>query len=230
MKKLRRAWISGVLFLFLFAIPGIALPQVEIKLPKPSFSGKLSVEAAIISKKSSRNYAGTALTPQEVSQILWSANGNLPSDAVSGATVKVIPSAGGLYPLEVLLVTGKDTVEGISAGIYQYQPATNSLTQMAEGDNRTLLAHACLSQMWMSRAPALVVIAAVMARMTSKYGNRGYQYVFMEAGSSNQNVYLQAQSLGLKAATVGAFNDAQVCAVLKLPKEMAPLLIMTVGR
>jgi len=69
----------------------------------------------------------------------------------------------------------------------------------------------------------------VFERMTGKYGGRGMQYVFMEAGSANQNVFLQAESLGLKAASVGAFQDNQVAAALKLPAGMVPLLLLPVG-
>ncbi|MCX5861208.1 MAG: SagB/ThcOx family dehydrogenase [Desulfomonile sp.] len=202
----------------------------DIKLSKPAVVGKVSLEVALIAKKSVRNFTGEPLAEAQISQILWAANGNLPPDAVAGATYKVIPSAGGLYPLEIFLVTGKDTVSGIPEGVYSYDPLSNSLKLLAPGDNRTLLSHASLSQMWLARAPALVVIGAVFARTTSKYGNRGSQYVFMEAGSSNQNVYLQAEALGLHVGTVGAFNDAQVSAVLKLPSSVTPLLVMAIGK
>lgn len=230
MKKMCPRWISLVCLAIAFTAPSIVAAENEIKLPKPSFSGKISVEAAMVAKKSVRNFTEKPLTMQEVSQLLWAANGNIPADAVSGATAKVIPSAGGLYALEIFLVTGNDTVKGIPAGTYLYKPSSSSLALVAPGDNRTQIGHACLSQMWVARAPALIVISAVIPRTTSKYGSRGYQYVFMEAGSSNQNVYLQAESLGLHVGTVGAFNDPQVCSVLKLPKDMTPLLVMPVGK
>ena len=54
--------------------------------------------------------------------------------------------------------------------------------------------------------------------------------MYMEAGSSNQNIYLQAEALALHVGTVGAFNDAQVSAVLKLPVAVMPLLIVAVGK
>lgn len=202
----------------------------DIKLPKPSIVGKISLEAAVLAKKSVRNFTGEPLTTAQVSQVLWAANGNLPADAVTGATYKVLPSAGGLYPLEVFLVSGKNTIEGIPEGVYSYDPQNSLLRLIAGGDNRSLLAHAALSQMWLARAPALIIIGGVFGRTTSKYGDRGIQYVFMEAGSSNQNIYLQAEALGLHVGTVGAFNDAQVSAVLKLPAAVMPLLIVAVGK
>jgi SagB-type dehydrogenase family enzyme len=161
---------------------------------------------------------------------LWAANGDLPHDAVTGATTKVIPSAGGLYPLEVYLVAGKDTVGKIPAGVYRYNPRNNSLQPVNAGDHRAPLGHAALSQMWLAKAPALIVIGAVFQRTTAKYGNRGLQYTFMEAGSATQNLYLEAESQGLRAGSVGAFHDAQVSGVLKLPPNVSPLFIMAFGK
>jgi SagB-type dehydrogenase family enzyme len=208
----------------------LVLAQAEIKLPPPSLTGTMSVEKAIVGKKSVRRFSTEALDQSQVAQLLWAANGNLPVDAVAGATYKAIPSAGGLYPLEVFLVTGQDTVKGLPAGIYAYEPRTHSLKLIAQGDNRMALAHAALSQTWLAGAPAIIVIGGVFSRSTIKYGNRGIQYVFMESGNSNQNLYLQAEALRLKMATIGAFQEAQVSSVLKLQSDVTPLLLVGVGK
>jgi SagB-type dehydrogenase family enzyme len=202
----------------------------DIKLPKPSFTGNMSVEAAMVAKRTARNFSPTPVTLDQMSQLLWSANGNLAYDAVSGATTKVVPSAGGLYPLEIFLVCGKDTVTGLPEGVHQYKPATNSLETISSGDRRASLAQAALGQMWLARAPAIIVIAAAFERTTSRYGNRGTQFVLMEAGNSNQNLCLQAAALELRAGTVGAFHDAAVAEAIKLPKSISPLLIVALGR
>jgi len=230
MKIASRLLLAVCIVLPVLSASTAAAQEQQIKLPPPSITGKLSVEAALLEVKTVRNFSPTPLTPTQVSQILWSANGNLPADAISGATRKVIPSAGGRYALEVLLVTGKDTVPGVPAGVYSYKPETNSLQLTVEGDVRTSLAYACSQQMWLATAPALVVIAAAFPRMTARYGPRGLQYVYMEAGNSNQNVHLQCAALGLHTGTVGAFNDSQVTSVLKLPSEVTPLLVMAVGK
>ena len=223
--------------LFFWAVSFCALPSSSwsasdpVQLPKPSITGKMPVEQAMARKKSVREFSNKPLSLAEVSQLLWAANGNLPMDAISGATTKVIPSAGGLYPLEVFVVCGKGSVTGLPEGVYQYNPAANSLVSLATGDNRMIVASACWSQMWMAKAPIMIVIGGVFARTMAKYREQGTQYVWMEAGNSSQNVFLQAESLGLKIATVGAFQSTQFLATAaKLPTGVIPLLVMPAGK
>jgi len=73
-------------------------------------------------------------------------------------------------------------------------------------------------------------IAAVYQRTTQKYGERGIRYVYMEAGHTAQNLYLQAVALRLGMVTVGGFNDDKVKDIVGLAEEEAPLYIVVVGR
>ena len=117
-------WLFGAVCVVVFNVSFVSstLAQGEVKLPKPSFKGKISVEEALLGVRTVRNFGSKPLTLAQVSQILWAANGSLPTDAVSGATTKAIQSAGGLYPLEVCLVSGPDTVTGLPAGVHKYNP------------------------------------------------------------------------------------------------------------
>ncbi len=230
MKSSCPLFVIVLTFAIVLAPYAIQCADNDIKLPKPVLAGKLSVEAAMTAKKSVRDFSGSPLTEAQAAQLLWAANGNLPHDAVTGATMKVIPSAGGLYPLEVYLVAGRDTVGKIAAGVYRYNAGNHSLQAVTPGDIRAPLAQASLGQTWMAKAPALIVIGAVFQRTTVKYGSRGLQYIFMEVGAATQNLYLEAESLGIHAASVGAFHDAQVSGVLKLPPNVNPLFIMAFGK
>ena len=127
----RMSLAVGVTLLALMPLTSAAAGN-EVKLPKPTFSGKLSFEAAVVRKHSVRDFSRTPLTLAQVSQMLWAANGNLPADAITGATTKVIPSAGGLYPLEVFLVCGQNTVGELPAGVYSTIPQGNSLQSIAQ--------------------------------------------------------------------------------------------------
>jgi SagB-type dehydrogenase family enzyme len=194
-----------------------------IKLPKPRFRGTVSIEEALRRRRSTRNFSRTPLSLQEVSQVLWAAQG------VTGAfNERTAPSAGGTFPLETYLVV--DRVDEVPPGVYKYRIRAHELHQVVTGDIRAELAAAALDQSCVSRGVAAVVLCAVYKRTTSEYGDRGVAYVHMEIGHVGQNIHLQAAALGLGTVAVGAFDDDAVARLLKLPKNETPLYIMPLGR
>jgi SagB-type dehydrogenase family enzyme len=214
----------------LVSTTSLADAKNDFKLPKPSFTGKMSVETSMTKKKSVRHFAADPLTLEQLSQLLWAANGVLPVDAISGATVKTLPSAGGIYPLEIFLLTGDKSVKGLPAGVFHYNTMNNSLLMISSGDARMALAQAALSQIWMASAPVTIVIAGAFGKSTAKYGQRGIQYTFMESGAANQNLYLQAEAIGLRVGTVGAFDENAVSSAIRIPAGITPLLLVPVGK
>jgi nitroreductase len=52
----------------------------------------------------------------------------------------------------------------------------------------------------------------------------------MEVGHAAQNLFLQAEALGLATVVVGAFRDDEVAGVLQLPADVRPLALMPIGR
>jgi len=78
-------------------------------------------------------------------------------------------------------------------------------------------------------APISLVITAIYARITGRYGKRGIRYTYMEAGHVAQNVYLLGVELGIGTCAIGAFDDEEVRKVLKLPANEEPLYILPLG-
>ncbi len=74
----------------------------------------------------------------------------------------------------------------------------------------------------------VLVLAARYERTTQRYGERGIRYVHIEVGHAGQNLYLQAEALGLGTVAVGAFSDAAVKDLLGIEED--PLYLMPVGR
>ena len=194
----------------------------RISLPPVVFDGEMSVEEAIEQRRSVREFGGGSLALEDISQLLWAAQGITDKDGHRGA-----PSAGALYPLELYVVAGD--VEGLSLGVYRYRPKSHELVHVASGERRKSLASVALGQGWVSRAPAVLVIAGVYERSMKKYGQRGQRYTHIEVGHVAQNIYLQATALGLGTALVGAFHDSEVQDVLSLPPDHEPLGLMPVG-
>lgn len=197
-------------------------PQIIIKLPEPKYDGSISLEKAILERRSVRDYKKDPLTLPEISQILWAAQG------ITGAGYRTAPSAGALYPLEIYIVAGK--VDLLPAGIYKYGPRKHELYSVAKGDGRTDLCNAALGQLSIKRAAAVLVISAVYERTSAKYGDRGIRYVHMEAGHAAQNISLQAVALGLGTVVIGAFRDDEVKKVVRMPDDERPLYILPVGK
>lgn len=195
----------------------------QISLPYPRFDSDYSLELALAKRRSIRDYSREPLKLQELSQLLWAAQG-----VTDPRGLRTAPSAGGLYPLEVYVVAGD--IEGLPEGAYKYIPNSHALTMVLEGDRRRDLCDAALGQSWVGNAPATIVITAVYERTTIKYGERGVRYVHIEVGHAAQNLCLQATALNLGAVTVGAFYDDRVKAILNLPDNEQPLYLIPVGR
>jgi SagB-type dehydrogenase family enzyme len=207
----------------LFVLQGaLAQSEVPIELPQPQLTGHVSVEQALQSRRSVRDFRSKSLRLDEVSQLLWAAQG------VTYRRLRTAPSAGALYPLDVYVVVGR--VEGLEAGAYRYDPQRHTLEIVTAGDLRKRLSRAAFGQEWVHEGAIALVFTAQYEKTVAKYGDRGIRYVHVEAGHAMQNVYLQAESLGLGTVTIGAFSDGSVKEMLQLDDEYQPLGIMPVGR
>lgn len=195
----------------------------SIKLPEVIKKGEISVEEALTNRRSVRTYKDIPLSLEQVSQLLWAAQGvTEPS-----LNFRTAPSAGALYPLAVYLLSGNIT--GLPVGLYRYIPEQHALILVSKGDKRQELFQASLRQSSLRNAPGVLIFTAVMERTTRRYGERGIRYVYMEAGHASQNVYLQAAALGLGTVAIGAFDDRAVKAILDLPEQEQPLYLMPLG-
>jgi SagB-type dehydrogenase family enzyme len=188
-----------------------------IELPAPATAGEMSLNRTLATRRSIRDFIERPLDHHELSQLLWATQG-----ITSDSGQRTAPSAGGLYPLEVYLVT--------ASGRYHYHPDGHRLELLAEDDVRADLADAALSQQAVAQAPATFVITAVYARTEVKYGDRAERYVKLEVGHAAQNLLLQAVALDLGAVPIGAFSDDQVGDVLDLPDDHEPLYLIPVGQ
>jgi SagB-type dehydrogenase family enzyme len=193
-----------------------------ITLPEAATDAAGSFVATLHERRSVREFSASSLSLEAAGQLLWAAQG-----VTSSSGERTAPSAGALYPLELYLVAGR--VDGLAAGAYRYRAHGHSLRAHVAGDRRRELADAALGQTAALEAPAVLVLAALYARTARKYGARAERYVHIEVGHAAQNVYLQAQALGLGTVIIGAFDDDAVRRVLELAEPEAPLALLPVG-
>ncbi len=137
-------------------------------------------------------------------------------------------SAGALYPIELYLVCGD--LPGLSAGVYHYGPATNSLSLLRSGDHRGNLAASSGGHPGVANTPATIVSTCVFWRSAWKYRERGYRYCYWDNGTILANMTATASALGQPAGIVTGFVDAEVDALLGLePSSEASFCLVPIG-
>jgi SagB-type dehydrogenase family enzyme len=190
-------------------------PRPVVELPEPTDSA-VSLEALLRQRRSVRDFTARHLTMAEIGQLFWAAQG-----VTADWGGRTAPSAGALYPLELLAVT--------PGGVVHYLPDGHRAESASDRDLRPDLMAAALNQEPVGSAPLIVVIVAVPERTASKYGDRTDRYVDMEAGHAAQNLLLQAVALDLVAVPVGAFDDDAVAGVLALAPGHEAKYLLAVG-
>ncbi|HEY94456.1 MAG TPA: SagB/ThcOx family dehydrogenase [Dehalococcoidia bacterium] len=194
-----------------------------IRLPEPRYESEISLEESLLYRRSIRSYSNESLTLQEVSQLLWAAQG-----ITDDAGHRTAPSAVALYPLSIYVVAGN--VPEIMAGVYIYKPEGNTIERIIDRDVRNELADAAMGQASVRQGAASFVVTVDYGKMTARFGDKGERFGTLEAGHAAQNLCLQATALDLGLVTAGAIYDDQVANVLDLPQNLTPLYVIPVGR
>ncbi len=176
-----------------------------IKLPTPAYRGMI-LEDTVRKRRSVRDYSSEAIHIDQLSQLLFSAQGI--TGKMYGTPLRTAPSAGALYPFEIYLIV--NNVEDLPRGIYHYSVLTHALELVKSGDFRGKMISAGLKQEMLGDSGVTFALSAIFDRVRHKYGERGFRYAYIEAGHISQNISLQAVSLGLGSVTVGAYIDEKV--------------------
>lgn len=184
----------------------------KLDLPPFERADPMSLDKAIRQRKSIRRFRDQPISVGELSYLLWASTGIQRTEA--GYEFRTAPSAGALYPIETYLIVNKaDTLE---MGLYHYAIRTHRLEQLGTGDLRRAIAAAALGQGMCAEAAAVFVWSALFQRCKCKYGQRGYRYIYLDAGHIAENLALAAVSLDLGSCEIGAFYDDHVNKILNL--------------
>jgi SagB-type dehydrogenase family enzyme len=193
-----------------------ALPQVA--LPRASLSLECSLQEVIVGRRSKRRFdPERPVTQQALANILQLSYGITGKHELSPGTsqyLRAVPSAGGLYPLELYLMVQR--VEGLPPGLYHYRVAHHALEQLEAGDQTARLLRS--EEEWgMSAQVAFnLVIAAVFSRTTVKYRDRGYRFALLEAGAVSAHATLVGECQNIGSCLMGGFVDDELNQVFGL--------------
>jgi SagB-type dehydrogenase family enzyme len=200
----------------------------EVPLPKP---GESALTGLLSQRYSCREFAKKELPLEQAASLLFASYGAIAPARFSGQTAflrRTVPSAGGLFPLELYAFTQR--VEGLDDGLYHYDVVAHSLHQLHRGNLWATLEPIFYTYPFMQDANLVVAMAAVFMRTQKKYGPRGYRYMLMEAGHVAQNLCLRASELGLATLCMGGFLDSVLNELLHLkPKEEGVIYTVAAG-
>lgn len=190
---------------------------IPLPPPKAIRLGGLSVREAIDRRRTLRTYSRAPLDPEELSYLLWCTQGV--QEVVPGfRTMRTVPSAGARHAFETYLCL--NNVSGLRPGLYRFLALEHALLEEnLRADFADRLAQACLGQEAVKTCAATFVWTAVVCRMTYRYGERGYRYLYLDAGHVCQSLYLAAEAIGCGVCAIGAFSDDEVNRLLCLDGE-----------
>lgn len=195
----------------------------------PPVEAENDLEENIVARRSVREYSGEGIRREELARLFYFSYGKT-GKAHPTAFLRAVASGGGLYPLELYALAFD--VEGLDPGIYHYNVDQHLLDVVKQGDFRAQARDLIHTEgMDLDSAALVVVITASFRRSTSKYLDRGYRMILMEAGAAAHTLSLVATSLGLGVCQVGGFLDDELSEMLGIDGlEEAPLVPILVGR
>jgi SagB-type dehydrogenase family enzyme len=142
--------------------------------------------------------------------------------------LRVTPSAGALYPLDVIVVVGE--VAGIDAGGYVYDGERHRLLPRVGLDVPGLHSRAAVAGMIPDAAVTFAIVAS-FARSRVKYGARAYRFALLEAGHLAQGLVTVASALELASLPWGGYLDDEVDDALELDgRERSCVYLVSVSK
>ncbi len=191
---------------------GIALPD-----PASLNLDFLDFHRLITDRASLRRYSGTPFSMVELSFLLWCTQG---IKQVQGnlAVLRTVPSAGARHAFETILLINR--VESLEKGVYKYAPLTHELLPFdMQKETPGQLVDACYKQKMVGKSAVTFFWIAHPYRMTWRYSERGYRYLYIDVGHVGQNLYLASEAIGGGACTIAAFDDDMLNHLFQLNTE-----------
>jgi len=175
-------------------------------LPLPQKKGGMSLMEVLDTRHTVRSFQDKELTPQQLANILWSANG---INRKNGK--RTAPSA--LDKREVMIYAA------LPDGVYFYDPEMHLLEKRLQKVSSADVRKYCGKY----PAPCYLILVPDKAKQPREI------FAAIDTGYVSQNIYLAAQANGLGTCAMGSIVDRErLTAELKLGKNI-PLLVHPLG-
>lgn len=183
------------------------------ELPAPNMEREtLSFMNALNERKSVRDYSESLLSEQDLSDLLWAAQGKNRKDGRMTS-----PTARNRQ--EILLYVFTEN------GVELYNHDEHNLKLVLEGDHRGLFA---AGQAFVKKAPVCLLMVADFKKFGSR-NEHATMMVYCDAGLVSENINLFCASTGLCTVTRGMMDSEGISKLLGLTEDQVPVLNNPVG-
>lgn len=184
----------------------------DISLDKPDTKRGNSLMQTLADRHSVREFDYRPLTNQDLSDLLWAANGiNRPDGK------RTAPSALNKQDIDIYVI--------LKEGAYLYDPHKNCLNAIVAGDFRPAVAG---GQDFVKTAPVCLVLVSDLSRFGT-VSDQTKLMAAMDAGIVCQNINLFCASTGLSTVPRATMDKAALKTALKLSDQQLPLMNNPVG-
>lgn len=192
-------------------------PIIKLKGIRQIKTDNVSLREAIEERKTVRMYENKPISLDELAYALFMTQG-VKRNVRDKATFRTVPSAGARHAFETILLI--NNVEGLKRGLYRYLALEHKLQKLeAAPDINQKIRRAALKQPQIEEAGVVFLWVAEPYRMTYRYSERGYRYLFLDAGHVAQNLYLAAQDFSAGVCAIAAYDDERMNTLLGLDGE-----------
>ena len=178
-------------FFALISISSVMNAQ-DIQLPTPQTTGGMTLNEALMNRQTAREFAKGELTHQQLSDLLWAANGVNRKDGKRTA-----PSARNCQEIDVYVV--------LQDAAYLYDANANTLVFQKKGDFRKDF----VMQPFAATAPVLLVFVANYDKMNMDDSAKEF-YGATDAGYVSQNVYLYSAANQMNTVVLGSIQRDKI--------------------
>ena len=166
----------------------------------------------ILSRKSTRSFSEKDIIPMNKFFKVISSLGKIKSNDTSHY---LYPSAGGLYPIDVYISVKNNKIEGISGGIYYYNPIANTIYKIYNSPLESNV-HYYSNQKISEHSSFTILLVYNLEANIRKYGSDGYKYALIDSGYLGQHVTTVANINGIASCVIGAADSELIAKRLSL--------------
>ncbi len=197
----------------IFASGAVKAQEKTITLPAPQTDGGKPLMQVLKSRHSDREFSAKPLTLQQLSNLLWAADGINRTE--SGK--RTAPSARNWQDVELYAV--------MEAGVYRYEAAKHALNLVVAGDLRGSTGQ----QDFVKDVPLNLVYVSDLGKMTDAALDARDKYAGIDAGFVAENVYLFCASEGLACVVRGSVDGKALANAIHLREDEKVILAHSIG-